>query len=49
MTPRVRPVPLITVAAVGLITWWLVREPTRASYLANVLRQVHHLPGRYAT
>ena len=35
------------VVTVGL-TAWVASEPGRARYLANVVRQVHHLPGRYA-
>ena len=38
----------LVVAALGLCVAWVASEPGRARYLANALRQVRHLPGRYA-
>lgn len=40
--------PLVLGGAVGLLAWWVAHEPTRLGYLANVVRQARHLPGRYA-
>lgn len=40
--------PLTATVALALCAAWLASEPGRAAYLANVLRQAHHLPGRYA-
>jgi hypothetical protein len=40
--------PLVLGGAVVLLVWWIVREPTRPRYLANVVRQARHLRGRYA-
>jgi hypothetical protein len=39
---------LIVAGAGGMLAWWIAREPARPQYLANVVRQAHHLPGRYA-
>jgi hypothetical protein len=40
--------PLVLGGAVVLLAWWIVREPTRPRYLANVVRQARELRGRYA-
>jgi hypothetical protein len=39
---------LLLGGAVVLFAWWIVREPTRPGYLANVVGQARHLRGRYA-
>lgn len=40
--------PLVLGGTVVLLAWWIVREPTRPRYLANVIRQARHLRSRYA-
>ena len=48
MTIRGLRTPLVLGGAVVLLAWWIVREPTRPGYLANLVRQARHLRGRYA-
>jgi hypothetical protein len=37
----------LTAGTAAVLVRWIRRKPTRPSYLASLLRQAHHLPGRY--
>jgi hypothetical protein len=38
---------VLTAGAAAAFVWWIRRQPSRLSYLASLIRQAHHLPGRY--